>query len=428
MGIVGRASVRLLTGVRFFEQTVRSAKWALADQVIVSGFNFLTSLLLARILGIEEFGRYALAWTVVLFVQGIQYSTISSTMLSIGPKHDPPAARAYFGAIFVHQAIFGFLSTVLTWLGVNLAAPLFPGSTLDSVALPLALTVLSSQTQDFLRRYFFSVARPRISLAIDTIRYLAQNAAILAMIRWLPANSITALWLVTAAAGASALAAIPYIPRLEISLSTILTAGLRGWHFSKWLIASTLVFSAFTSLFSFAAGILLGAAAVGAMRAAFTLVSVANVVIEAGVNVITAGASRKLMDGGRRELTAYLKKVTIYGVGALLSMLAVVVIAPRFWLHFFFGPEFESYWTLVPWYAGYAILIFIGLVIGTWYRSLESTRLIFYANVFSVILSLAIAYPLIVNFGVTGAVIGLLIGQLAQVVFMAFGMKSAQPN
>lgn len=125
MGIVGRASVRLLTGVRFFEQTVRSAKWALADQVIVSGFNFLTSLLLARILGIEEFGRYALAWTVVLFVQGIQYSTISSTMLSIGPKHDPPAARAYFGAIFVHQAIFGFLSTVLTWLGVNLAAPLF---------------------------------------------------------------------------------------------------------------------------------------------------------------------------------------------------------------------------------------------------------------------------------------------------------------
>ena len=31
--------------------------WALADQVVVSGGNFLTTLLLARSLGVEEFGR-----------------------------------------------------------------------------------------------------------------------------------------------------------------------------------------------------------------------------------------------------------------------------------------------------------------------------------------------------------------------------------
>ena len=37
--------------------------WALADQTMVSGVNFLTGILLARHLGIEEFGRFTLAWT-----------------------------------------------------------------------------------------------------------------------------------------------------------------------------------------------------------------------------------------------------------------------------------------------------------------------------------------------------------------------------
>ena len=38
----------------------RHFNWALADQIIVSGANFLTALLLARYLGPEEFGRFTL--------------------------------------------------------------------------------------------------------------------------------------------------------------------------------------------------------------------------------------------------------------------------------------------------------------------------------------------------------------------------------
>jgi O-antigen/teichoic acid export membrane protein len=408
---------------RLHLQAVKSAKWALADQIVVSGSNFLNNLLLARILGIEEFGRFVLAWTIVLFVQGLQYSTVSATMLSIGPKHGKEEARSYFGAIFVHQAIFGVVSAVLILAGGYAAAIAFPALSLDTIAWPLAVAILFSQAQDFLRRYFFAAARLKVSFVIDLIRYIGQNVAMLAMISWLPANSITALWLLSATAAMSSLAAWPFIPAMHYSFRAILSAGLRGWHFSKWLIASTLLFSVFTTLFSFAVGILLGTAAVGAMRAAFTLVSITNVVIEAGVNVISADASRKFISNGRRGLITYLKEVAVYGALAITCMLGVIVIAPRFWLHLFFGPEFESYSTLVPWYAANAILIFLGFVIGTWYRTLEDTRPIFYANAFSTIFSLIIAYPLITNFGVTGAVVGILMGQFVQVVFMLRGAK-----
>jgi hypothetical protein len=45
----------------------RHVNWALADQAMLSGVNFLTVVLLARALGIEEFGRfYALSTDGVL--------------------------------------------------------------------------------------------------------------------------------------------------------------------------------------------------------------------------------------------------------------------------------------------------------------------------------------------------------------------------
>ena len=411
----------LLARVRSLLHPVKRAKWALADQIVVSGSNFLSNVLLARILGIEEFGRYVLAWTIVLFVQNLQYSALSSAMLSIGPKQDADAARSYFGSMFMLQAIFGVGSAALTLVGAYVGAAAFPGLRLDTLAIPLAIAVVCSQTHDFLRRYFFSVGRLEVSFSTDTIRYTGQNIAILALISWFAANSASALCLISAAAVVGSLATLPYIPPLKYSLRGMLSACLHGWHFSKWLVGSTLLGFVFANLFTFAAGIFLGAAAVGAMRAAFATVSIANLVIEACVNVVPVSASRKLMSSGRWGLFEYLKKVTIYGTLAIASLLGLVVIGPQFWLHLFFGPEFEAYWNLIPWYAGIQVLTFLGLVIGTWYRALESTRFIFVAYALSVILSLAVVYPLIANFGVTGAVVGLLIGNFVQVAFMLMG-------
>jgi Membrane protein involved in the export of O-antigen and teichoic acid len=411
-------AARILAGTRTLLHGAGRVKWALIDQVGVSGCNFATNILLARVLGIEEFGRYVLAWTVVAIIQGLQYSAISSTMLSIGPKHDADSAQSYFGALFVHQGIFALASATLTFIGGQLAAAAFPASGLDVIGLAVAVAVLCSQTQDFLRRYFFSIDRPEVSFAIDAVRYFGQNIALLAMIKWLPATNITALWLIAAVATLSSVAAIPWIPPLQYSLAATLSAGLRGWHFSKWLVASTILVLTIGNLFFFASGLLLGAAAVGAMKAAQNLVGIAHIVIEAGVNIIPSRASREFVSGGQGALINYLTKVTIYGVAAIASLVGIFAIAPGFWLQVFFGPQFEPYRGLVPWWGAIQILLFLGLVIGSWFRTLEKTRVIFYANALSAAVSLALAYPLIKYFGVTGAVAGLVIANIVQLLFL----------
>ena len=95
--------------------------WARATMLSVSGVNFLTGILLAHGLGIAEFGRFSLAWLVVLFVLSIQESAIVAPMMSIGPKQDLQQRPAYFGGVFFQQAILALVSTVLTWASIRFA-------------------------------------------------------------------------------------------------------------------------------------------------------------------------------------------------------------------------------------------------------------------------------------------------------------------
>ena len=99
--------------------------WALIDQAEVSGANFFSSVVLARILGIAEFGRVALAWAIVLFIQSIQQAAINTAMISMGPKQDPLTASSYYGAVFLQQSILAVFNALLVWIGTEVMVIFF---------------------------------------------------------------------------------------------------------------------------------------------------------------------------------------------------------------------------------------------------------------------------------------------------------------
>lgn len=129
--------------------------WALADQAMVSGVNFLTGILLARFLGIEEFGRFTLIWMAVLFVNSIQRTMISGPMMSIGPKQSQSEVAKYYRAVVFQQLLFSLATFGVLFSGLKLAEFLKPDWYLDDLALPFSTVGFFFQNQDFLRRYFF---------------------------------------------------------------------------------------------------------------------------------------------------------------------------------------------------------------------------------------------------------------------------------
>ncbi len=143
--------------------------WALADQAMVSAVNFMTGILVARYLGIEELGRFTLAWMVVLFAYSIQHAAINSPMMSIGPKQAEADAPAYYGAVVFQQLVLGISTFAIVWTGVALSDLVFPEWQVAGLALPLACAAIAFQFQDFLRRCFFTRRRGMIAFTNDAV-------------------------------------------------------------------------------------------------------------------------------------------------------------------------------------------------------------------------------------------------------------------
>jgi len=163
-----------VTGIRNFTLRYSQVNWALADQAMVSGVNFLTGILLARYLGLAEYGRFTLVWMAVLFFNSLQQAAILSPMMSIGPKRDKNQEARYYGAVFLQQVIWTGASAAFMFAGARGCRILRPDWDVQGLAFPLVAALVAYQFQDFLRRYFFVRNRASVAFLNDCISYLGQ--------------------------------------------------------------------------------------------------------------------------------------------------------------------------------------------------------------------------------------------------------------
>jgi len=186
----------VLSSIKNFFSRYSHINWALADQAMVSGVNFLTGILIARYLGLEEYGRFVLAWMAVLFFNSLQQAGIIAPMMSLGPQQTASDESAYYGAIVLQQLAWSLLCFVFLWMGVVLSEWVVPQWGVQDLGLPLALTLLAWQLQDFLRRYYFVRNQGQLAFINDAISYLGQLVVLAALFRWGRLETAGVLWLI----------------------------------------------------------------------------------------------------------------------------------------------------------------------------------------------------------------------------------------
>ena len=399
--------------------------WALADQTMVSGVNFLTGILLARYLGVEEFGRFTLVWLAVLFVNNIQHTAINSPMMSIGPKQPEAETPAYYGAIIVQQLIFSCVVFFLFYTGVLLSAVVFPEWRVESLALPLAIAATASQLQDFLRRYFFTRGRAAMAFINDTIRYLGQIVLLIWLFTAFEGAMDTAkvIWIIAILAAIATAFGAFFIEPIALNAVVLSNITSRHWHFSKWLTGSALMQWATGNLFIIAAGAILGASAVGALRAAQNLMGLVHILFMGLENIVPSRAARLFHSGGKQALSKYLKKVTLFGGGATAVIAVIAAAVPALWLRLAFGSEFQGYGFILQWWAAIYVLIFLSLPLRAGLRAIEQPRAIFWAYLGMTLFSILAAYPMVENLGLTGAMGGILIANIILISTLLFDLR-----
>jgi O-antigen/teichoic acid export membrane protein len=396
----------------------RHLQWAMSDQGMVSAINFLTGLLLARFLGPAEFGRFTLAWMSVEFLLSAQQSLIVLPMMSFAPKKELNQRPVYFGSVVSCQAVFSTVSLTLfifAVFGINAVKPEWG---LEVLIIPLVIVALMAQLQNFTRRYLFTCNRGLAATIVDLVRYGGQIAILLPLLMVTQMDAADCLWIIAITSATSALIGSFMLERLRWNADVFRQTAHQHWEFAKWLLSSELCRWASSNLFVVVAGILLGAAAVGVIRAAQNLVGLCHILSLGLENVIPAQAARKFAVEGEPALVHLLQRVAIFGSLAIGGIGVVAVVAPEFWLHLFYGSNYAGHGYLVLWSAAAYFVGFFKLPPQYGLRAIEKTKGIFIAQLAAAVFTAFAVYPLIKNFGITGVMAGNLVVAAIQVAVL----------
>jgi O-antigen/teichoic acid export membrane protein len=389
---------------------------ALIDQALVSGSNFLTNVILARALGLNEYGVFALSWTCVLFANSLQWAFVVTPMMSVGPKQEEGDRPAYFGSVLVQEAFFAVLSAVVVFCGVILVNIYVPQWNLKNLSFPLAFATLSYLVQDFLRRYFFSVRSSKRALVCDAVSYLTQIPIILWLTR-LPHFSVSlVLWIIGITSLAGFAVGFGWFERFSLDLETLKRTCVRHWKISRWIVPSAFMQWSSGNLFTFAAPIYYGIAAAGILRASQNIVGVAHIWFLGLDNVVPAEAARIMHVSGVEASFAYIKRVLIrWGLITATFVLAIAAF-PTFWLHLAYGEKYTSFGYVLQLYAALYAVVFLAGPLRAALQALEYTAPIFWSYSAMTVFSILAAGPFAKHLGLSGVILGLI---ATQVIFQS---------
>ena len=402
----------------------RRESWALADQAMVSVANFLSGILVARLVGLREFGVFSLAWASVLFVNSIQSASITSPMVSVGPILEKQIGSCYYAAVLLQQTVFACAASLLVEAGVVLSAHFWPAWGVRPLALPLAVSVFAYQMQDFMRRYFFATRREKMGLLNDAVSFLPQLLILAVLFRAHGLDSRIALWVMGLTSLAGFVLGLLTFGSYKIESGAVRAAASRHWLSSKWLVGSAMMGWTSGNFFLPAAAIVLGPAAAGGVRAAQTIGQVLFVLLNGLENYLPNEAARRFQKGGIGALRSYLRNSgkAVMSIAGVLCL--TIALSGRWLLTFLYGRAYGSFAGVLAIMMAAYFLTSAALPARFGLRVLENTRPLFAAQVAASVLTVATIFPLIAHFGVTGAAWSSFASQLLMLGIVTMALMS----
>ena len=399
-----------------------SLNWAIADQILVSGVNFLTGIFIARTLGLETFGQFTMIWLVILFFSSIQESLLLSPMMSISAKLTPHKARTYFDGVFSLALLFALIvSCIIVILLIIL--PQFAYVTFVSSIVVFSIVFLSL-LQETLRRILFAKHEIKLVFINDLISYLGQLSLLVLLVLFKNTVELVDVFLVIAA---STFAAVIFsylsLQKLHFSFIQLLYVWQRNWPMAKWMVLSAISNWFTGNLLIIMAGIYLGNAAVGALKAAQNILGINHILFKLMENITPVKAGKLLVKSGINEMVSYLKQITIVSLGCFSIFALFIISFSDELMTFIYGAEYTEYsWLLIS-YSGIYLCLLLAFPLRIFLRTLENTKHIFYAYITTGIFSLILSKFFVTQWALHGVISGMLIVNVIMLIMLMYFVK-----
>jgi O-antigen/teichoic acid export membrane protein len=389
---------------------VKSGSLAIADQAVVSGTNFATSILLGWS-GRTELGIYYLALSTLVFFRGIQEQLITAPYLVYAQRRSGTDTEVYAGSALLHHLALGAVSTVV--IGVILLAGIGPLPMKSVWVLLLGIAPLYL-LRDFVRQMLFAQLNLRMAFALDVLVAVVQLGLMLplAMNKLL---NVELTWLSIAfASGAAAL--LWAVAKPETVRGNILSAkihAVENWSFAKWALLTQVIGGSTPYLMPWIVAGLHGARETGSLGACTTIVGLSNMFLIGVGNFLSPKAAQAFASGGVPALQKVLWQRGTLCAAALggASLLAFTVgghVAGMV-----YGPQFADCGLIMGLLSLAALVNSLGITAGNGLCSMDRPSANLWADVGTLVVSLMAMFFLIPLLGILGAALATLVTMTA---------------
>lgn len=371
----------------------------LIDHIIVSGSRFLLSILIARALGLEEFGLYSLLWTIVTLASSMQIPSTITPMMQIGIRISKHRQAKFFATAMLAQLGYSFISLPF----ISVFATVIVWGRPDALAIVFAINiyVFIFNQFEYFRRYFFAVGHRATALCLDAGLYFLLLVSISGAIKFGEMDITRYLILSSFIGFIFCLFALKFYRFGWIKRDAYIEYRRRIWKVASPLITSTIAGFITGHAFIYVSAYLLGEAEVGGIAAARNIVGPLLILLMALENSLIRDLV--LLSNNPERIRAYVRSVTIRWFLTILTCVVILSALARPLLELTYGPEFVQFTSLIYWFGGASLFQILSRIQTVKLRTENKYEAIKRANIGTMILTVPISPLLVWLFGLTGA-------------------------
>jgi O-antigen/teichoic acid export membrane protein len=398
------------------------ARWAtkgglaILDQGLISGSNFLISILLARWLMPTQYGAFSLAFSVFLLLSYVYQSLLSEPQGVFAGSAYSQCLRGYLKTLLGIQVLVTVFGLVL--LGGSAALAYFMGKP----DLPGALAGVAIASPCILffwllrRAYYMNLAPGRAAMGAFIYFVLVTGGLFVAYRKHLM-SPFTAYLLMAIGALGTGLFLLTQVnkalPPDTVKPPTARQAWRKHWEYGRWALAVSVVTWIPYYMYYPLVSAFHGMAAAGQLRALMNLSLPMEQSYTALSILFLPYAAKVCRKKGISSSGPLVRNITLLFVFGAIAYWALLIPFKGVVFHLLYGGKYLEVAPLLPYVAigmtlwsaafGPAILL----------RAIESPDSIFYARVVASVLSLVVGVPLTKWFGLWGVVVSLMVANLA---------------
>lgn len=392
-----------------------SSSLAILDQAIFSGSNFLITLYLAQQLNPTSFGYFSSVTIITFLLLSISNALVIQPFQVTFSKIENK--KQY--VTFLHY--FQFILLVICFFVIYGASKFMGNSNPSDLSISsLILFTIGYLVQDFYRKLFLGIGELVELVAIDSLFVLLVVVGFGVYHHSINLNYSLAI--IGIANIISVCIGVYFIIRnYEFPILYINWLKLHS-NQGKWLVSVSCLQWGSSNLFVLLSGAYLGVEALGALRLVQSIYGVINIVLQTVENYFIPKVAH-LYNHSITEAKKYLFHLTAIGFSVFGALLSLLFMYSKNIMLFIGGVNYINYHFVIKMMALLYVFIFLSYPLRIVVRVLILNKIFFSGYVISFISSLITFHFLLQNYGLYGAIIGLIINQIVMMGYWYFELQ-----